>query len=248
MKINEVEQLLGTSKANIRFYEKQGLLRPERTENRYRDYSQADVERLKTVIVLRKLGISVQNIGDILQGKMALQDAIRENITALETQIEQLEGALNLSRQIAREEAETLDTDRYWDMIQEKEAQGEKFADVVAEYWTGIMRPDITWKFGLDENASVKQIILRVLIVSLVYGLLGSRKNGDFLINFLHWPIIILFVSVITFLIFWIGKRRPKITAVLNTILAIICVVALCGVLLLLVGGGLVALWNWIFH
>ena len=52
MKINDVEQILGISKANIRFYEKQNLLSPQRKENGYREYSQEDVDRLQTVIVL----------------------------------------------------------------------------------------------------------------------------------------------------------------------------------------------------
>ena len=33
MKINEAEQLLGITKANIRFYEKEGLLTPSRNES-----------------------------------------------------------------------------------------------------------------------------------------------------------------------------------------------------------------------
>ena len=37
MKINDVEQILGITKANIRFYEKEGLLNPSRNENGYRD-------------------------------------------------------------------------------------------------------------------------------------------------------------------------------------------------------------------
>ena len=32
MKINEVEQLVGVTKRNIRFYEKEGLLNPGRTQ------------------------------------------------------------------------------------------------------------------------------------------------------------------------------------------------------------------------
>lgn len=98
LKINEVEQLLGLSKANIRFYEKQGLLCPERTENKYREYSDADIERLKTIVIFRKLGISVQDIGRILSGELPLQEAVQKNITVLESQIEQLEGSLNLSQ------------------------------------------------------------------------------------------------------------------------------------------------------
>ena len=46
MKINEVEQLVGVTKRNIRFYEKEGLLSPGRTDNGYRDYGEEDVEAL----------------------------------------------------------------------------------------------------------------------------------------------------------------------------------------------------------
>ncbi len=48
MKINQVEQLVGITKGNIRFYEKEGLLTPGRNnDNGYRDYSDADVVWLK---------------------------------------------------------------------------------------------------------------------------------------------------------------------------------------------------------
>ena len=40
MKINQVEELVGITKKNIRFYEEQGLLNPDRNpENGYREYS-----------------------------------------------------------------------------------------------------------------------------------------------------------------------------------------------------------------
>ena len=40
MKINQVEELVGITKKNIRFYEEQGLINPERNrDNGYREYS-----------------------------------------------------------------------------------------------------------------------------------------------------------------------------------------------------------------
>ena len=39
MTIKEVEILTGITKANIRFYEKEGLLAPGRSSNNYREYS-----------------------------------------------------------------------------------------------------------------------------------------------------------------------------------------------------------------
>ena len=40
MKIKQVEELVGITRKNIRFYEEQGLLNVERAENGYRRYCQ----------------------------------------------------------------------------------------------------------------------------------------------------------------------------------------------------------------
>ncbi len=47
MKIKQVEELVGITRKNIRFYEEQGLLNVARAENGYREYHQADVDRLR---------------------------------------------------------------------------------------------------------------------------------------------------------------------------------------------------------
>ena len=55
MKINELEKMLNISRANIRFYEKEGLLNPERNDNGYREYEENEIAILKKIIVYRKL-------------------------------------------------------------------------------------------------------------------------------------------------------------------------------------------------
>ena len=47
MTVKELEEMLGISRANIRYYEKEGLLSPNRKENQYRDYSAQDVATLQ---------------------------------------------------------------------------------------------------------------------------------------------------------------------------------------------------------
>ena len=48
MRIGTLTQRLGTTTHAVRFYERHGLLpAPERTENGYREYSEADAERLR---------------------------------------------------------------------------------------------------------------------------------------------------------------------------------------------------------
>jgi DNA-binding transcriptional MerR regulator len=249
LKINEVEQLLGISKANIRFYEKQGLLCPQRSSNKYREYSDANISRLKNIIILRKLGISVQDIARILNEEIPLQEILEANVRSLEEQIQQLQGSLNLSRQLVSEGEDSLDTDRYWEIIQQKESQGDKFADILSEYWNNVGYPLLANHFRFNDNWSVGKRILVILIICLGYAIGQAIIFGDdnFWINMLHWPIVIAACSAITFFIFWVGKKSPKLGYILLTLLAIVIVVILGGILLLIVGGGIVTLWNWIF-
>ena len=48
MKIKQVEELVGITSKNIRFYESQGLLTPERADNGYREYHQEYITITKT--------------------------------------------------------------------------------------------------------------------------------------------------------------------------------------------------------
>ena len=67
MKIKQVEELVGINSKNIRFYENQGLLTPERADNGYREYRQSDIEILKKIKLFRKLGISLEQIKLVLK-------------------------------------------------------------------------------------------------------------------------------------------------------------------------------------
>ena len=63
MKIYQVEELVGITKKNIRFYEDQGLLSPKRNpENDYREYSLEDVRVLEKIKLLRKLSVPIDQI------------------------------------------------------------------------------------------------------------------------------------------------------------------------------------------
>ena len=55
MTIKEIETLSGLPRANIRYYESEGLIAPKRAENGYREYSQADIDVLLRVKLLQAL-------------------------------------------------------------------------------------------------------------------------------------------------------------------------------------------------
>lgn len=85
MKIKEVENIIGITKANIRYYEKEGLLEPVRNEeNNYREYSAEDVECLKRIKTLRLLGISISEIKQLNDEQLLLKDVMENRLNRLQ--------------------------------------------------------------------------------------------------------------------------------------------------------------------
>lgn len=75
VKINEVEALVGITRKNIRFYESEGLLAPRRnSENGYRDYGEGDVAVLRQIKLMRKLGVSLEEIRQMQSGTHTVGD------------------------------------------------------------------------------------------------------------------------------------------------------------------------------
>ncbi|HLO15220.1 MAG TPA: heavy metal-responsive transcriptional regulator [Anaerolineales bacterium] len=67
MKINQLADLTGVSPKTIRYYESIGVLpEPQRKSNGYRDYAEADLERLKLVAGARKLEFSLDDVTEII--------------------------------------------------------------------------------------------------------------------------------------------------------------------------------------
>ena len=79
MRIKEVEKTTGLTAKAIRLYESKGLLSVAReNENDYRDYTPEDVERLKTIAVLRQLDVPVKTIKEWVDGKVSLSTMISD--------------------------------------------------------------------------------------------------------------------------------------------------------------------------
>lgn len=67
MNIGTASERSGLPAKTIRYYEEVGLVRPaKRQDNRYRDYDEADVHRLRFVQRARGLGFSVEQCRELL--------------------------------------------------------------------------------------------------------------------------------------------------------------------------------------
>ena len=132
MKIKQVEELVGITSKNIRFYENQGLLTPERAENGYREYHEQNIEALKKIKLLRKLGISVEEIRAVLNHSRSLEDCLEKHLAVLEKERENLSNMQRLSDAILqqRDSIDTLNTNEWLDEMEKLEKEGVDFVDV----------------------------------------------------------------------------------------------------------------------
>lgn len=77
MKTHDVEQLLGITKQTLIYYEKEGLIKPSRNKNNYREYNQNDIELLQLILTLRSMAISVDDIKLILSGELSIRYCLK---------------------------------------------------------------------------------------------------------------------------------------------------------------------------
>lgn len=136
MKIYQVEELVGVTKKNIRFYEDQGLLNPKRNpENDYREYSLADVKQLQKIKLLRKIDVPIEEIRLLQQGKKSFEQTMQTQIEALEKQQKNAQIMANLCHKMKDEitDLNQLDAEPYLEEMGKMETEGAKFVDIERE-------------------------------------------------------------------------------------------------------------------
>ena len=247
MKIKDLETKYGISRANIRFYEKEGLLLPKRGENLYRDYSDDDIERIGKIIVLRKLEIPLSDIKDIFNSELSLHEVLEKQKVVLRDKVQSLEGALILCEQIEDRALtiEEVDSSFYLKQIKEKEECGLKFNDILNDWIT--LEKSIFFRtlsvifFPYFKDIKNKKGLLAAWVVLLLVCVLRGISyryiwnNGTFFEGFIYPFILFAAVSIILLPIFFIGIKRPKIAQWILLVLAAIGVVILCAVFILLI-------------
>ncbi len=132
MKIKQVEELVGITSKNIRFYESQGLLIPERAENGYREYRQKNIDTLKKIKLLRKLGVSVDEIKSVLDESVSLEECLERHIDILEKERENLANMQQLTDAILQKKCtvNTLETDEWLEEMERMEKEGIDFVNL----------------------------------------------------------------------------------------------------------------------
>ncbi len=132
MKIKQVEELVGITRKNIRFYEDQGLLNVERAENGYREYHQEDVIRLQEIKLFRKMDISIEEMKLLFEKKKSLQICLEQHLKELEHRKEGLLKMQDMCERLILEHRslESLNAEDCLEEIEQMEKEGAKFMNV----------------------------------------------------------------------------------------------------------------------
>ena len=194
MKIHEVEERVGITRKNIRFYEAQGLLMPRRnSENGYREYGEEDVVALERIKLLRKLGLPLEEIRKMQSGSQTVADGMRRHLVTLEREQQNIQRAMELCARLKdrEERLETLDADALLAEMEQLEAGGATFMDkqkgdtrrrryvaplTVALLTTLLMGGLIwlmLWAFFTDPNDAPPLFLVAVLVALPAVVILG---------------------------------------------------------------------------
>ena len=99
LQVGEVARKLGLNPQTLYFYERIGLIpAPHRTESGYRLFSQEDIDRLAFITHTKAMGLSLDDIKEILAAKdgadltcQTVHDCLLRKAKALEDTIQQLQ-------------------------------------------------------------------------------------------------------------------------------------------------------------
>lgn len=98
----EAARQLGVSAKALRLYEERGFVSPGRTQAGWRAYGSADMQRAREIVALRTLGLSLAQIGRVLEGGAAegLEATLAAHQSQLEGRLHETSGAIQRVRDL----------------------------------------------------------------------------------------------------------------------------------------------------
>ncbi len=91
MMSNDAAKLLGIKKSHLRFLRESGLVTPASDVNGYLQYSEADIVKLKRLLVCREAGVPVELLKQVLGGSLAFRDALLKTERMLGERVDDLQ-------------------------------------------------------------------------------------------------------------------------------------------------------------
>ena len=197
MKIWEIERETGLDRGNIRFYEKEGLLQPERHENGYREYSEEDLQTLLRIKLMRRLGFSLDSIRSLQQGSADMEQVLSHRLAAIEQEKQQLDATRQVCLEMRQEGAafSSLDAKRYlnsYDRALNVTGSASIKPNVPAS--DRIKPPRIPWRrfFARSFDLSIAQLVIyAILCLCFRLNITQTANLVDWLLGYLAWALLL---------------------------------------------------------
>ena len=181
MKILDVESKTGLTRANIRFYEKEGLIEVERSKNGYRDYTEENVDNLLKIKLLRHLDVPLDEITQLQKNEVALSDVLKEQLEKISAEMEKSQRSKEICESIYKEGTnyQELNATKYLSEMERKVKQKENATtESVMELKRDVIKEEAhPWIRFLARSFDGFFYIFLVWIV--YYLIFGNRPNDS---------------------------------------------------------------------
>lgn len=195
MLVNEILKEVGMTRRAIKYYEEKGLLSIKKDTNGYRNYTDEDVKVLKKISVYRKLGISIEDIKNLLNtnDKGILLSVYNQKLQEKQLQESELEALKDFIDNGNPDKAnEVLDYKTIESAIESM------FPDEAwAEYLNSHFKPFLNVRIKTPEqkqalenilkyceNTTLKTPFLMKLGIKLASGILAETRTADEMIAY----------------------------------------------------------------
>lgn len=191
MLIRDLEYKTGLDRATIRFYEKEQLITATRKENGYREYTEAHVELLMKIKLLRQLGMSLDTIKELQRGIGNWDHALQEQIKILETKIQQASKAKEVCIRLREDRADfsTLDAQYYLQLLSQKGLQESK-----KEFCENVPREVHPWRRYFARTFDYSLITL--VISTIMFTVLRIRPLSNWLSILIEYGALLLSIPI----------------------------------------------------
>ena len=178
----DIEKAFGINRKTLFFYEEEGLLHPQRKENGYRAYHDEDVERLKTILLLRRMDVSLDDVKKYLNKKITVQEILHEQSEKLHTKKEEYAKKEQEALYLKDREMPLLD---YGELLDVNRAQGRRIALCQRKHKKEYIK------------ALCNVLIFSILILSMI--VIGYHSATEISALPLHLYLIPLFLLMIVY-------------------------------------------------
>lgn len=191
MQVKQVIELTGVTKKALEYYENKKLLAPKRLPSGYRDYEEQDLITIKTILLLRQLDFSIEEITQLLNHQQF--NLFDEKKRKIERQIYDLQ--TNLLYLSQTEELLKLQNEKpelILEHIQEERDTPQEIIDTLL----GQIEEDrhVNDEYIKPQAWTRQQIGICLLLISLVAGVVThfALRNDDFYILMYFFSLFLL--------------------------------------------------------